>query len=83
MGALFCDHLREDAAQARLIADCLGRHGLPRTPADLGMSNADFAKAVGFAPSTRPGRYTILERLGLPEAEVARRVEDYGRSVTG
>jgi glycerol-1-phosphate dehydrogenase [NAD(P)+] len=83
VGALFCAHLREDAAQARLIAACLGRHGLPRTPADLGMSNADFTKAVAYAPSTRPGRYTILERLALPEAEIARRVEEYVRAVTG
>ena len=83
VGALFCAYLREDAEQARLISGCLGRHGLPRIPAELGLSDADFTKAVGCAPSTRPGRYTILERLGLPEAEVARRVEDYGRSVTG
>ncbi len=83
VGALFCAYLREDAGQAQLISACLGRHGLPRTPAELGLSDADFAKAVCFAPSTRPGRYTILERLGLPGAEVARRVEDYVRSVPG
>ncbi len=83
VGALFCTYLREDAEQARLISACLSRHGLPRAPADLGLSNADFAKAVGYAPSTRPGRYTILERLSLPEAEIAQRVEEYVRSVTG
>jgi glycerol-1-phosphate dehydrogenase [NAD(P)+] len=83
VGALFCAHLREDAEQARVISDCLGRHGLPRTPGDLGMTEADFTKAVVYAPSTRPGRYTILERLGLAEAEIARRVEEYVRSVTG
>lgn len=83
VGALFCTHLREDEEQAELISACLGRHGLPRTPADLGLSHADFTKAVAYAPSTRPGRYTILERLGLPEAEIARRVEDYVRAVTG
>jgi glycerol-1-phosphate dehydrogenase [NAD(P)+] len=83
VGALFCAYLREDAEQARLVSACLSRHGLPRTPGDLGMSCADFTKAVGYAPSTRPGRYTILERLGLPEDEIARRVEEYVRSVTG
>ncbi len=83
VGALFCTYLREDAEQARLMSACLRRHGLPRAPADLGLSNADFAKAVGYAPSTRPGRYTILERLSLPEAEIAQRVEEYVRSVTG
>jgi glycerol-1-phosphate dehydrogenase [NAD(P)+] len=83
VGALFCAYLRGDADQARLISACLGRHGLPRTPGDLGLSCADFAKAVGYAPSTRPGRYTILERLALPEAEIACRVEEYVRSVAG
>ncbi|MGE5131502.1 MAG: iron-containing alcohol dehydrogenase family protein [Gemmatimonadota bacterium] len=83
VGALFCAYLREDAEQARLISGCLGRHGLPRIPAELGLSDADFAKAVGFAPSTRPGRYTILERLALSEAEIARRVEEYVQSVAG
>ncbi|MBO0772495.1 MAG: iron-containing alcohol dehydrogenase family protein, partial [Actinobacteria bacterium] len=83
VGALFCAYLREDAGQARLISACLGRHGLPRTPADLGLSCADFTKAVACAPGTRPGRYTILERLGLSEAAIAGRVEEYVRAVTG
>lgn len=83
VGALFCAYLREDAEQVRLLAGCLGRHGLPRTPGELGLSSADFVKAVSYAPATRPGRYTILERLALPEAEIARRVEDYVRAVTG
>jgi glycerol-1-phosphate dehydrogenase [NAD(P)+] len=83
VGALFCAFLREDTEQAALFSSCLARHGLPRTPADLGLSHADFVKAVACAPATRPGRYTILERLALPEAEIARRVEEYVRSVTG
>lgn len=83
VGALFCAYLREDAEQVRLLTGCLGRHGLPRTPGDLGLSSAEFVKAVAYAPATRPGRYTVLERLGLPEAEIARRVEDYVRAVTG
>jgi glycerol dehydrogenase-like iron-containing ADH family enzyme len=45
-GALFCTWLRGDAAVTALIADCLARHGLPRTPADPGLSLADFTKAV-------------------------------------
>lgn len=34
-----------------------------------------------LAPSTRPGRYTILEHLRLSEHEVRGRVEDYVRAV--
>jgi glycerol-1-phosphate dehydrogenase [NAD(P)+] len=83
VGALFCAHLRGDAGQAGLISDCLSRHGLPRTPDDLGLSMAEFAKAVAHAPATRPGRYTILERLALPEAEIANRVEEYARAISG
>ena len=83
VGALFCTYLRGDAAQEELISACLARHGLPRTPADLGLSAAEFTKAVVCAPGTRPGRYTILERLGLTETEAGKRVGDYVRSITG
>jgi glycerol-1-phosphate dehydrogenase [NAD(P)+] len=83
VGALFCARLREDAEQARLFAACLARHRLPRTPADLGLSAAEFTKAVMCAPATRPGRYTILERLALTEAQAGARVEEYVRSLAG
>jgi glycerol-1-phosphate dehydrogenase [NAD(P)+] len=83
LGALFCAYLRGDAGQAQLLSACLARHGLPRTPAELGLSEADFTKAVLCAPATRPGRYTILERLDLAEAEAGERVGDYVRSITG
>jgi glycerol-1-phosphate dehydrogenase [NAD(P)+] len=83
VGALFCTHLRGDPAQAGLISACLARHHLPRTPRDLGLSAEDFAKAVSRAPATRPGRYTILERLAMSEAETADRVEEYVRAYAG
>jgi glycerol-1-phosphate dehydrogenase [NAD(P)+] len=83
VGALFCAHLRGDTGQERLVSACLARHGLPRTPAELGLSEAEFTKAVVCAPGTRPGRYTILERLGLTETEAAQRVGEYVRSITG
>ena len=83
VGALFCAHLRGDTDQERLVSACLVRHGLPRTPADLGLSEAEFTKAVVCAPGTRPGKYTILERLGMTEAEAAERVRGYVRSITG
>jgi glycerol-1-phosphate dehydrogenase [NAD(P)+] len=83
VGALFCAYLRGDDDQATLIAACLRFHDLPRTPADLGLSQGDFAKAVALAPATRPGRYTILERLDLSDAAIADRVEDYARALAG
>ena len=83
VGALFCAHLRDDAQQAGLVSACLARHELPRVPDDLGLTTAEFTKAVLHAPSTRPGRYTILEHLGMTEAEASERVEEYVRAVTG
>jgi hypothetical protein len=36
---------------------------------------------VLHAPATRPGRYTILERLALDECAIAQRVEDFAVAV--
>ena len=46
VGALFCAYLRGDTGQEQLVSACLARHGLPRTPAELGLSEAEFTKAV-------------------------------------
>lgn len=81
VGALFCTYLRGNGEQTELISACLARHGLPRTPDDLGLSREQFAASVAYAPGTRPGRYTILERLSLSDAEIAARVADYVKTV--
>jgi glycerol-1-phosphate dehydrogenase [NAD(P)+] len=81
IGALFCTHLRGDDHLGPLMSACLARHGLPRTPADLGLSHAEFTQAVLHAPATRPGRYTILERLALDECAIARQVENFAMAV--
>jgi glycerol-1-phosphate dehydrogenase [NAD(P)+] len=73
VGALFASFLREDPLCGALDG-CLRRYGVPRLPADLGLSEAQFAEAVARAPSTRPERFTILEHLELSEAEIAGRV---------
>jgi glycerol-1-phosphate dehydrogenase [NAD(P)+] len=81
--ALFTSFLRGDDGLAGAIDACLSRHGLPRVPADLGLTEAQFAEAVAHAPSTRPDRWTILEHLDLDAAAVAERVrafvDAYGR----
>ena len=75
--SLFTCFLRGDHGLTRSIDACLSRHGLPRTPTDLGLSAAQFAQAVAHAPSTRPDRYTILEHLALDRAACERRVEAF------
>jgi glycerol-1-phosphate dehydrogenase [NAD(P)+] len=77
LAALFTSHLRGDTHMAARLDACLVRHGLPRAPADVGLSAEQFTAAVHHAPSTRPDRYTILEHLGLDEREVRRRVDAY------
>ncbi|MEZ5121069.1 MAG: iron-containing alcohol dehydrogenase family protein [Solirubrobacterales bacterium] len=77
LAALFTCHLREDMDTAAHLDACLRRHGLPRSPGDVGLTAEQFAAAVHHAPSTRPDRYTILEHLGLDEREVRRRVDAY------
>ena len=81
IGALFCALLREDAVQFTAVSSCLGRYRLPRLPQDIGLSPEQFAAAVCHAPATRPGRYTILERLAMSPNEAAKRVEEYVRAV--
>ena len=77
LGALFCTYLRGNAEQYAAISSCLERHGLPRLPEEVGLSGEQFSAAVCHAPATRPGRYTILERLDMSPAEVAKAVEEY------
>jgi glycerol-1-phosphate dehydrogenase [NAD(P)+] len=74
---LFTSWLRGDQELMRAIDACLSRHGLPRTPADLGLTEAQFAEAVAHAPATRPDRYTILEHVGLDRDGAEQRVHAF------
>jgi len=77
LGALFCAHLRDDDVHAHAIDTCLRRHGLPRSPLDVGLTVEQFVAAVELAPSTRPDRYTILEHLDLSHEAIETQVEKF------
>ena len=77
MGAVFATVLRGDEALAQRIAGCLRAHDLPVVPGHVGLTPDEFTEAVVAAPATRPGRYTILEHLDLPRAQVRDAVHDY------
>jgi glycerol-1-phosphate dehydrogenase [NAD(P)+] len=83
IGALFCGYLRGDPSQFAAISSCLQRHGLPRHPKQVGLSAEQFTNAIIRAPQTRPGRYTILERLAMSPMQVAHRVEEYVSAIAG
>jgi glycerol-1-phosphate dehydrogenase [NAD(P)+] len=77
VGALYSAFLRDNLALAGQLDACLRRHDLPRLPADLGLSDDQFAQAVAHAPQTRPDRYTILEHLDLDATAIRARTADY------
>ncbi|MBX6721776.1 MAG: iron-containing alcohol dehydrogenase, partial [Dactylosporangium sp.] len=77
LGALFCTYLRGDTGLFARLAAALRRHGLPRTPAELGLTGEQFVEAVTHAPATRPGRYTILEHLALSPDQIAGKLASF------
>ena len=76
--SLFTSFLHgDDAARAPRSTPASTRHGLPRTPADLGLSEDQFVAAVLDAPATRPDRFTVLEHLAMDEGEARTRVRAF------
>lgn len=73
VGTLFCSFLRGSELTAALD-ECLRRHGLPRVPADVGLDQEQFVRAVLAAPGTRPDRHTVLEELDLDAAGARKQV---------
>lgn len=81
LGAAFAWFLRDDADHFHATVDCLYRHGLPVRPVELGFSLDEFAELVGYAPATRPGRFTVLEQCALTPARIAQTVADFDDQV--
>jgi glycerol-1-phosphate dehydrogenase [NAD(P)+] len=81
LGAAFAMHLRGAAEEAAYMASVLRRHGLPVTPGEIGFTPEEFVQVVEFAPSTRPGRYTILEHLDLSTDQIRDAYADYAKAI--
>jgi glycerol-1-phosphate dehydrogenase [NAD(P)+] len=75
--ALFTSFLHGDERLATELNACLVRHELPRTYADLGLSEDQFVAALLDAPATRPDRFTVLEHLAMDEGEARTRVRAF------
>jgi glycerol-1-phosphate dehydrogenase [NAD(P)+] len=76
VGALFASFLRGDEWLGALDA-ALRRYEVARVPADLDLSEEEFAAAVARAPTTRPDRFTVLEHLDLDERAIEKRVQEF------
>lgn len=82
VGALFASYLRDDDFLAPMD-ECLRRHGVPRVPADLGLTTEQFCAAVAAAPGTRPGRHTVLEDMNLDADQIRKRVDAFVEAFSG
>ena len=51
------------------LISTLARLELPHRPEHLGLSNEELARVIVDAPAMRPGRFTVLEKARLDEAE--------------
>jgi glycerol-1-phosphate dehydrogenase [NAD(P)+] len=63
VATIYVETLRGHTLMAKKIRDVLKRAGAPIKPDDIGITRDEFLKAVRVAPSTRKGRYTILDEI--------------------
>ena len=81
LGGAFATFLRGDHETAGHMTEVLHRHGLPVLPEEIGFTVGEFVQVVEFAPSTRPGRYTILEHLDLSTDQIRDAYADYAKAI--
>ncbi len=77
LGALFATWFRGDERRVSELDAAFRRFGLPRLPADLGISDDEFAEAILRGPSMRPGRFTILEHKVIEADEVGPLIHEF------
>ncbi|MEV6413139.1 iron-containing alcohol dehydrogenase family protein [Kribbella sp. NPDC051718] len=82
VGAAFAWFLRGDLPAFEATVRCLHRHGLPVRPSDLGFSLEEFEGVVGYAPQTRPGRFTVLEESALTPSRITAKANALNDRIT-
>jgi glycerol-1-phosphate dehydrogenase [NAD(P)+] len=82
VGAAFAWFLRGESSAFEATVRCLHRHGLPVCPSELGFSLEEFEGVVGYAPQTRPGRFTVLEESALTPSRITAKVNAFNDRIT-
>jgi glycerol-1-phosphate dehydrogenase [NAD(P)+] len=82
IGAAFAMRLRGAHDESQLFTEVLRRHGLPVLPEEIGFTVDEFVRAVGYAPRTRPGRFTILEHLDLSTDQIRDAYAEYASTIS-
>jgi glycerol-1-phosphate dehydrogenase [NAD(P)+] len=77
LGARFATWYRGDDALLGRLDAALQLHGLPRIPAELGITDEQFAQALVEAPATRPDRFTVLEHAPITPDRVEEVLDAY------
>lgn len=72
MFAVFTSYLQNESSWSEL-ARFLRANEMIATPQDIGLDLDEFMKVLELAPSTRPGKSTILDDVSKDEAEAAYR----------
>jgi glycerol-1-phosphate dehydrogenase [NAD(P)+] len=67
-GSIVCGRLQ--GVDWRAIKDYLREAGLTRAAAGFGLSKDHVVAAIQAAPTTRPGRYTVLDEVDLSDASL-------------
>jgi glycerol-1-phosphate dehydrogenase [NAD(P)+] len=82
VGACFATWLRGDLPGFRSLVRTCQVYGLGLLSEDVGLDDEQFAHVVELAPSTRPGRHTILEELQLERAAIQAAVRTYREQIS-
>ncbi len=81
VASLFCAHLREDGDLIAALADLPGPpRAAAHPPRPRAHRRAVRRRPSSPPPTTRPGRFTILEHLDLTPEEVTRRVHVFAET---